>query len=209
MTPDALPPDFLERFAVNAALLLALLRFVYYRVTPDRDSLFGFFLFGHGVYLVAALMHGVEISMGFAFGLFAVLSMLRYRTESISVRGMTYLFLVIVTSLTAAVGPVSLPWLAALGGALVALVALSETALFAPRTVTRTVIYDDVSNLGPERAHLLARDLSARLGAPVLRVEVGDVDFLRDSVALRVTLAASALPATAPGTDGETLLPDS
>ena len=202
MTPETLPPDFLERLALNAALLLVLLRFVYYHFSPNRDSLFGFFLFGHGVYLVAALMHDVEISMGFAFGLFAVLSMLRYRTESISVRDMTYLFLVIVMSLMAAVGPVPLVWIVAVDVALVALVALSETTLFAPRTVARTVVYDDLSNIGAERMPLLVRDLEARLGVPVLHVEVGNVDFLRDSVVLRVTLAAGAVPATAPGVGG-------
>ena len=207
MTPDTLPVDFLERFALNAALLLVLLRFVYYRFSPNRDSLFGFFLFGHGVYLVAALMHDVEISMGFAFGLFAVLSMLRYRTESISIRDMTYLFLVIVMSLTAAVGPVAIPWLALMSGALVALAVLSETTLFAPRTVTRTVVYDDVSNIGTERLPLLVRDLSARLGVPVLHVEVGSVDFLRDSVSLRVTLAASPPAATAARAGRATFLP--
>ena len=189
MSLDALPAQFLERFAINAALLLVLLRFVYHRVSPDRDSLFGFFLFGHGVYLVSALMHDVEISMGFAFGLFAVLSMLRYRTESISIRDMTYLFIVIVLSLTCAVGPLGLASLSAVGAALVGIVALSETALLAPRTVVRTVVYDEVANVRPERRNELVRDLQARLGVPVARVEVGDVDFLRDSAVLRVTVA--------------------
>ena len=189
MTPDALPSEFLERFVLNAAALLVLLRFVYYRFSPNRDSLFGFFLFGHGVYLISALMHDVEISMGFAFGLFAVLSMLRYRTESISIRDMTYLFLVIVLSLMSAVGPIALSHLVAMNAAVCLIVALSETTLFAPRTITKSVVYDDVANIRPERMAHLVGDLQGRLGVEVLHVEIGDVDLLKDSATLRVTLA--------------------
>ncbi len=197
MTPDSLPTEFVERFALNAALLLVLLRFVYFRHSANRDSLFGFFLFGHGVYLISALMHDVHISMGFAFGLFAVLSMLRYRTESISIRDMTYLFLVIVMSLMCAVGPVGLVHLAAMNGALLAIVAFGETTLFAPRTIVRTIVYDDIANIRPDRRPALMRDLQARLGVPVMHVEVGNVDFLRDSAVLRVTLSAAPADAVA------------
>ena len=160
-------------------------RLVYYRATPNRDPLFGFFLFGHGVYLVSALMHDVETSMDFAFGLFAVL---RYRTEAISLRYMTYLFTVIVLSLTSAVGPIGLGALVAIGSTLVALVALAETSLLAPRTLALDVVHDGVANVAPERLVLLEAELEARLGARVRHVEVGEVDLLRDAAGLRVTL---------------------
>lgn len=190
MTPDTLPAEFVERFLINGLLLLVLLRLVYFRFSANRDSLFGFFLFGHGVYLISALMHDVDISMGFAFGLFAVLSMLRYRTESLSVRDMTYLFVVIVMSLTAAVGPVDVLGIALLNGALCAIVAIAETTFFAPRTVTRTVLYDDASKARPDRLDALRVELGERLGVTVLHVDVGSIDLLRDCATLRITHAA-------------------
>ena len=190
MSINGLPADFIVRWLINAIVLLVLLRVIYFRFSPDRDSLFGFFLFGHAVYLIGALMHDVDISMGFAFGLFAVLSMLRYRTESISIRDMTYLFIVIVSSLLAAVGPVGVITLAILLLSLTAIVAACETTVFAPRTITRTVQYDSIDNIQPEHYQRLVLDLQSRLGVEILRVEVKDVDFLRDSAVVKVTSRA-------------------
>ena len=184
-----LPAEFIERFLINAGFILILLRMFYFSHSKDRDSLFGFFLFGHGVYLVTGLMHEVNISMGFAFGLFAVLSMLRYRTEAISIRDMTYLFLVIVMSLMAAVGPIGLFSLAVVNTIMLAIVWLSETHSFAPRTVQKTVTYDNTKNIRPENRNALHLDLQARLGESVVDVDVKSVDFVRDVAVLRVTLA--------------------
>ena len=91
--------DFLIRFIINIASLLVLLRLIHYRSASHRDSLGGFLLFGNGVFLVTALLHNVEMSMGFAFGLFAVFSMLRYRTETLSIGDMAYLFVSITIAL--------------------------------------------------------------------------------------------------------------
>lgn len=189
---DVLPDEFIERFLVNTASLLVLLRFVYYGYSRDRDSLFGFFLFGHGVYLVTGLMHEINISMGFAFGLFAVLSMLRYRTESISIRDMTYLFLVIVMSLMAAVGPIGILSLLVINSVLIAMVWCGETNGFAPRTVQKSVVYENIANIRPENRLALIGDLQARLGEEVTDVVVKSVDFLKDTAVLQVTLAANA-----------------
>ena len=187
-----LPQEFIERFFINTIFLLVLLRFVYYGYTRDRDSLFGFFLFGHGVYLVTGLMHEINISMGFAFGLFAVLSMLRYRTESLSIRDMTYLFLVIVVSLMAAVGPIGNLSLALIDTLLILIVWCCETTGFAAKTVRKSVIYDNTSLTRPENRDQLFADLQERLGERVLDVDVRSVDFLRDSAVLRVTLSADS-----------------
>ncbi|MDB3935394.1 DUF4956 domain-containing protein [Granulosicoccus sp.] len=189
MFNDILSSELIARFFLNAAFLLILLRFVFYGYSRDRDSLFGFFLFGHGVFLVTGLMHEINVSMGFAFGLFAVLSMLRYRTESISIRDMTYLFLVIVMSLMAAVGPVDIPGMMLINASLIAIVWMAETTGFAPKTEKKSVVYDNVKNIRPENRHLLIQDLSERLGEHVVSVQVRSVDFLKDTAVLQLTLA--------------------
>ena len=98
---------FFSLLVINTIFLGILLRGIFYRYSPDRNSVFGFYMFGTGVFLLTHLLQAVEISMGFAFGLFAIFAMLRYRTESITIRNMTYLFLVIVISLLNGVGPLT------------------------------------------------------------------------------------------------------
>ena len=78
--------DFLIRYGVLLVGSLVLLRLVYFRISPNREAFFSFFLFANGVFLITYLLHNIELSMGFAFGLFAVFAMLRYRTEPITVR---------------------------------------------------------------------------------------------------------------------------
>jgi len=192
MFNDTLPFEFIERFLLNTAFLLILMRFVYYSISRDRDSLFGFILFGNGVYLVTGLMHEINISMGFAFGLFAVLSMLRYRTEAISIRDMTYLFLVIVMSLMAAVGPVGILSLLLINTILIALVWAAESSAFAPRTVRKDVMYDNVDLVAPEKRQMLIDDLTQRLGEKVVGVQVKSVDFIKDTASLKVTVSDTA-----------------
>lgn len=174
------------RFLVNVVVLLVLLRLIYFRRSRDRDMLFGFFMFGQGVYFISALMHDVEISMGFAFGLFAVLSMLRYRTESMSIRDMTYLFLVIVISLMYAVAPIGIVNLITITSLLCLIAALSESDFFAPRITSQRVIYDSVGNISEKNSTEIIQELTERLGVQVLAVEVREIDLLRDSAVLVV-----------------------
>ena len=177
---------FILKFIINMISLLLLLRFIYYRNSPNRDSLFGFFLFGNGVFLVTALLHNVEMSMGFAFGLFAVFSMLRYRTESISIRDMTYLFIVIVMALMSAVGPVSTIELAALNLVICFLAAISETSILAPKICEKKIVYEKVELAKPGRYNELMLDICHRTGLEVIKAEVLNINFLQDTANIRI-----------------------
>lgn len=84
--------DFILRLLINTLASVLLIRFCYYKFSQHRANASSFILFGMGVFLVTFLLHTADVSMGFAFGLFAVFSMLRYRTESISIKEMTYYF---------------------------------------------------------------------------------------------------------------------
>ena len=183
---DTFTNAFILNFIVNMVSLLILLRFIYYRNSPNRDSLFGFFLFGNGVFLVTALLHNVEMSMGFAFGLFAVFSMLRYRTESISIRDMTYLFIVIVMALMSAVGPVSPIELIALNLTICFLAAISETSILAPRIFDKKIVYEKVELAKPDKYEELMIDLCHRTGLEVIKAEVLNINFLHDTANIRI-----------------------
>lgn len=178
--------DFFIRFGIQAIALLVLLRFTFFHYCRDRDSLFSFTLFGHGVFIVAALLHNVDISMGFAFGLFAVFSMLRYRTESISVRNMTYLFLVIVISLISSVGPLSLTELVIINTIICLLAWLCETRVLAVRHDVTTLTYGNMKNLKPKNRGRLLADLCNLTGLDIQAVEVVDRNYKNKTAKLRI-----------------------
>jgi hypothetical protein len=92
---------FGARFLIDILFMLILMRFVYYKFYKRSDLFFTFFIFNIVIFLISFLLNKVELSMGAAFGLFAVFSMLRYRTEDISIKDMSYLFLVIAIGLVA------------------------------------------------------------------------------------------------------------
>lgn len=183
---NILEPDFLFRFIIQIVALVLLLKFTFFRYSKDRDALFSFTLFGHGVFIVAKLLHNVDISMGFAFGLFAIFSMLRYRTESISVRNMTYLFLVIVVSLISSVAPVSLPELIMLNTTLCALAWICETRVLATRHEVSTLTYGCMPNLKPQARGVLIADLTELTGLDVQSVEIIDRNYKNKTAKLRI-----------------------
>lgn len=176
--------ELIIRFTITIVSLFILLRIIYYRHTPNREMLFGFFVFGCGVFLVTSLLHNVEISMGFAFGLFAIFSMLRYRTESISIRDMTYLFVVIVISLMSSVGPIVIEELAIVNSIMCVLTAVAETQLFAPKISEKKIVYEKIENIHPNRQQNMIKDLNSRTGLNIINVKIGNINFSRGTAEL-------------------------
>ncbi len=176
--------EFGIRYGILLVGVITLLRGIYFRITPNREAFFSFFLFSNGVFLITFLLHSVDLSMGFAFGLFAVFAMLRYRTEPISVRDMTYLFVVIGLALMCSIAPLNHIELAMLNLLVVALAAIGETTFFAPRIYEKKINYDNIDNIKPENYEKLVADLKTRTGLNIIKVEVGQVDYLTDSARL-------------------------
>lgn len=177
---------FVQLFITNLLFTLILLRGIYFRYSANRETLFGLLMFGVGVFLVTFFLHNVDMSMGFAFGLFAVFSMLRYRTESLNIRDMTYLFLVIVMSLMAAVSKLPVLHLISINSILCLIAALAETQLLAARLYEKSINYENIDNIRPENHFKLFDDLQQRIGLEVVSVKVGNVDLLKDVAELTV-----------------------
>ena len=186
MTTSFFNEHFLSLLLINLFSVLVLMRGIYYRYSTNRDSLLGLTMFGIGVFLVVHLLHDIEMSMGFAFGLFAVFSMLRYRTESIPIRDMTYLFLVIVIALITAVVTAPAIEILLINMLVCLLARLAETQLLAPRTHDKPVVYENIENIKPENHQRLIKDLVERTGLDVYRFEIEHIDFLKDTAHLRV-----------------------
>ncbi|TAE28321.1 MAG: DUF4956 domain-containing protein [Cytophagales bacterium] len=204
----ALSVDLLLRLGIDALAVGVLIRVIYYRIYHKSALFLTFFAFNLTIFLVTYMLHQVQMSMGAAFGLFAVFSMLRYRTEGISIKDMTYLFVVISIGLISAIsetGPLPAGWgwigTLLLNALIVFAVYVLESEWFVKRELTKTIYYDRTDLLRPEHATDLLDDLRARTGLPVYRVEVHDIDFRKESAQLTVfyhrssTVPVTPLPA--------------
>lgn len=176
---------FVIRLLINTASVFVLIR-CYYAFSRHRENAASFILFGVGVFLVTALLHSITVTMGFAFGLFAVFSMLRYRTEALGIKEMTYLFLVIAMALLAAVGNMHHLELVFLNLLVIVLAMVLETRVLLPRHSEREVEYEKIENVHRDRRELLIADLRERTGLDVFRVDVVSVSYLRDTAMLRM-----------------------
>lgn len=180
--------EMLLRFAFNVLIVVAISRLVYYPLQRNREYLFAFFTLNTVIFFVCRLMSSTNLSVGFAFGLFAIFSILRYRTTTVPIREMSYLFIFISIGIINALsmGAVSYGELVLINLAIGGMTYMLERHWFSRSEVGKYVIYERIENIKPENYQALLQDLRERTGLNVHRVEVGRIDFLRDIVHMRV-----------------------
>jgi hypothetical protein len=178
--------DLSLRLAIDLACVLVLIRGIYFRTYQRADLFLTFFAFNLVIFLITYALNQVNFTMGAAFGLFAVFSMLRYRTEGISANDMTYLFLVIALGMLMSISRGSAVVLGALGALVLLFTLFLESGVLARRELTQRIQYDNVTLLPTNAREALLADLRTRTGRPVHRVEVHEIDFLRDSANLTI-----------------------
>lgn len=183
---NKLPEKFFVRLLVDLLTVTILVRLIYYRLYRRTDLFLTFFGFNLVIFLITYLLNKVQMSMGAAFGLFAVFSMLRYRTEGLSAKDMTYLFIVISLGLISAIIKGSWDELGLVNGMIVLSVWLLEGNWLIKRELTKVVQYDKIDLILPERRVELIQDLRARTGLNIHRVEIQTMDFLRDSALIMI-----------------------
>ncbi len=178
----------LSSLGLNVIVIALIVGAIYFRRTGDRDHAFMMVTLNLVVFLVAFFMNSVEVGVGFGFGLFALFGIVRYRTESVPVREMSFLFVVIAMGLTNAVGATTLTWVEVGIANLTMLVTLAglSTLFWRHQCLERDVVYDDVSKLRPERRNELLHELRERTGLVAVGVEVVSVNLINDSAVLRV-----------------------
>ncbi len=180
--------DLILRAVFNTLVVLYLVRILYYKATPKKDYLFTYIMISQVVFFMIFLLENIDVSLGFALGLFAIFGMLRYRTTQLPIREMTYLFLVIGVSLINSLANrrVSYAELLLTNGALVLVTYLLERVFLLKHESRRMINYENVEMIKPERRAELIRDLEERTGLTIRRVEIGRVDYLRDSVRIYI-----------------------
>lgn len=180
--------ELLFKFGLNAIVLFILIRLIYYPIHRKKDYLFTYFLFNILIFFLCVLLNNVKLSIGFAFGLFAIFGILRYRTEQISIKDMTYLFAVISLAVINALvsKKISLAELLFTDGMILLVTYALEHVWLTRHEAMRMLVYDRIDLMRPGQREALYADLHTRLGIKVSRVEVGRIDLLRDTAQLRV-----------------------
>ena len=179
--------ELLIRFLLNTAVITLIVRGFYYPKSKRRDYFFTFILISISVFLLIFLMGGVKLKVGFALGLFAIFGIIRYRTESVPIREMTYLFLIIAVSAINGLAT-SISYVELLATNLLFIVSLwmCESNRWVKHVASKLVLYDNISLITPDKEEELIEDLKKRTGLHILRVEVGAIDFSKDTAMIKV-----------------------
>ena len=179
-------PALLEmicRFLLNIVMVWIVVHFFYYPKSRRRDYYFTFLLFAVSIFMLIYLMDGAKMKIGAALGLFAVFGIIRYRTESVPIREMTYLFFLVALSVVNGMAQkLSIAELAVANIIFVIAVSIAESNLLAKHVSC----YDNIALITPEKRPEMIADLEKRLGVKVTNVEVGSIDFLKDSALIKV-----------------------
>src|ERR1700741_1395394 len=181
------------RLLIDMASVFILIRMIYFPMYKNRELFFTFFIFNLIIFLISFLLNKVDLSMGAAFGLFAVFSMLRYRTESVSIKDMTYLFLSIAIGLVSAVtkikgAPDAYEYLFLCGINLMILLVtyLLESRIFVKKEMIKVIVYENIELIQSHRMEELLEDIRKRTGINAHRVSVQKINFLKDSAQIKI-----------------------
>ena len=178
----------LFKFSIDLLFLFIIVRVIYYRIKDEKDYVFTFFMFNILTFFICFLLRKVPMEMGFALGLFAVFGILRYRTEAIPIRQMTYLFIVIGLSMINSLANKSISWFEILlaNGIITIITYLIDRVWFSTIELTKTILYEKIELIKPENEQELIEDLKQRTGLQIVAVKVDKVDFLRDTAQITI-----------------------
>ena len=178
----------LFKFGINFIFLIIIVRLIYYRIKDDKDYVFTFIMFNILTFFICFLLRKVPMQMGFALGLFAVFGILRYRTEAIPIRHMTYLFIVIGISMINALSnkSISIFELIFTNGFISLITYLIDRVWFQTLEESKNILYEKIDLIKPENQEDLIKDLKERTGLPIHAVKVDKIDFLRDTASITI-----------------------
>ena len=183
--------DFIEllvRSAFNFLIVGYIVRYLYYPVTKNKDYLFTYLLISVTVFFLCFLLENVKLELGFALGLFAIFGIIRYRTDPIPIKEMTYLFIVIGISVMNALvnKKISHAEVIFTNVMFIAITYGLEKIWLLKHESRKNITFEKIELILPERKEELLADLRERTGLNITRVEIRNIDFLRDTANLRI-----------------------
>ncbi len=183
--------DFIKllvRFSVNLFFAIIVIRSIFYNKYQNREYVFVYILFNVITFLICFLLRKVKMEMGFALGLFAVFGVLRYRTEAIKIKDMTYLFIVIGMAMVNALANKSISWAEILfaNAGIVGVTYIVDKVWVLREDAVRHIIYEKIELIKPDKHDELMKDLRERTGLNIHKFNVLDIDFLRDIASIEI-----------------------
>lgn len=185
-SPDALV--LLIRLLVNITVLTILIRYLYYPKTKRKDYLFTYYLIGTITFFLCFGLKKLDIDTGMGLGLFAIFGIIRYRTDAIEIKEMTYLFLIIGVSVvnSLASNQISLAEMAIINVSVILLTFGLENLWLVKHETRKTINYERIDLIIPDKYDEMKADIEKRTGIVINRFEVGKIDFLTDTALIRV-----------------------
>ncbi len=181
--------NLMIRFGFNLTIAFIIIKLIYQRNRPNNlDFVFTYFMFNSLIFFFAFLLSSITINMGFAFGLFAVFAILRYRTDPIPIKEMTYLFIVITIGVINALSGAEVSYAALLftNITLVVLTYFLERYWQKNLLLRMNIEYEKIENIKPENREILMADLKERTGLNIQSFEFRRMNFLRDTARIRI-----------------------
>jgi hypothetical protein len=178
----------LIRLCVNVVFITILIRFLYYAKTKRKDYLFTYYLIGTITFFLCFGLKKLDIDTGMGLGLFAIFGIIRYRTDAIEIKEMTYLFLIIGLSVVNALASnqLSIAEMALINIFMVVLTYILEFLWLMKHETRKTIVYERIDLITPERASEMKNDIEFRTGLSINRFEIGKIDFLNDTAQVRI-----------------------
>ena len=177
--------NFLARLGIDILAMVVLVRFIYHPIYKKKDYWFTFFIFNLIIFVMIYMLNKVELSFGAAFGLFAVFSLLRYRTEIISPKDMTYLFVVIAVGLITAVGKGTYTEIAILNALILVFVYALDGNLLVKNEMVQSIAYNNLENVKPSNRAALIVDLRDKTGLDIHKIDIEKIDLIKGQVTIK------------------------
>ncbi len=180
--------ELVGRFALNLLVIIILVRWFYFSTTRRKDFLFTYILISSIVFLLCFLLENVMLQIGFALGLFAIFGIIRYRTHTVPIKEMTYLFLIIgISVINALANTASILEIIFTNIVLILITYGLEKKWLLKHESSKLIIYEKINLIKPEHHTELINDLQLRTGIDkISRIEIGEVDFLRDICHIKI-----------------------
>jgi len=185
-------PDFfgiLLRFFINLIFIFILIRLIYFRYSRKEKFLFTFFLMGITVFFITSMLKSVFIEFGMAVGLFAVFAILRFRTRNFSLKDMSYIFTTIGLSVINSLKLVGFPVLGVIIFNIFVIISavILEEFVIRNRTVTHTIVYDNLELLKSDKKQKILKEISDLTGKEILRIKIRTIDYKKKSATLEIS----------------------
>ena len=183
--------DFVKmvfRFFLNTTFLTIIIQWLYYKSVKKRDYLFTYYMIGVIVFFLCFTLKKYELDIGMALGLFAIFGIIRYRTNPVPIKEMTYLFVIIGVSVINSLANQKMSYAEIVGAniIIVTTIYIIERVWFRENTLSKTIVYEKIENIKPEMHDVLVQDLEERTGLKITEVEIGKIDFLKDTTSITI-----------------------